>query len=67
MLQQRNCKQNEQNQGKSGFSLHKSLDEFDNCFQTTVSKRDANCHLDFNPRQFFIAKNFYREETWNLT
>jgi len=41
------AKQIEQNKGRSRFSLHKSLDEFDNGFQTTDFKRDANCLLDF--------------------
>jgi DNA replication protein DnaC len=46
-LQQRNGKRIEQNKGRSRFPLHKSVDEFDNDFQTIGSKRDANCLLNF--------------------
>nr|WP_269746787.1 ATP-binding protein [Methylosarcina fibrata] len=38
--QQRNGKRIEQNRKRAGFPLHKSLEEFDYRFQTTISKRD---------------------------
>jgi DNA replication protein DnaC len=45
--QQRNGKRIEQNRKRAGFPLHKSLDEFDYRFQTTISKREINSLLDF--------------------
>jgi len=45
--QQRNGKRIEQNKRRAGFPLHKSLEEFDYRFQTTISKRDVNSLLDF--------------------
>jgi DNA replication protein DnaC len=44
---QRNGKRIEQNRRRSGFPLHKSLEEFDYRFQTTISKREVNSLLDF--------------------
>lgn len=46
-LQQRNGKRIEQNQWRAGFPVHKSLDEFDYGFQTSISKREVNSLLDF--------------------
>jgi len=46
-LQQRNGKRIEQNQRRAGFPVHKSLDEFDYVFQTSISKREVNSLLDF--------------------
>jgi DNA replication protein DnaC len=46
-MQQRNGKRIEQNKRRAGFSLHKSLEEFDYRFQTTISKREINGLLDF--------------------
>jgi DNA replication protein DnaC len=45
--QQRNSKRVEQNRRRAGFPLHKSLEEFDYRFQTTISKREVNSLLDF--------------------
>src|SRR5690606_28638755 len=45
--QQRNGKRIEQNRKRAGFPLHKSLEEFDYRFQTTISKREVNSLLDF--------------------
>lgn len=45
--QQRNGKRIEQNKRRAGFPLHKSLEEFDYRFQTTISKREVNSLLDF--------------------
>jgi DNA replication protein DnaC len=45
--QQRNSKRIEQNRRRAGFPLHKSLEEFDYRFQTTISKREINSLLDF--------------------
>ena len=45
--QQRNGKRIEQNRRRAGFPLHKSLEEFDYRFQTTISKREVNSLLDF--------------------
>jgi DNA replication protein DnaC len=45
--QQRNGKRIEQNKRRAGFPLHKSLEEFDYRFQTTISKREINSLLDF--------------------
>lgn len=45
---QRNSKRIEQNRRRSGFPLHKSLEEFDYRFQTTISKREMNSLCDFN-------------------
>lgn len=44
---QRNGKRIEQNRKRAGFPLHKSLEEFDYRFQTTISKREINSLLDF--------------------
>ncbi len=44
---QRNGKRIEQNKRRAGFPLHKSLEEFDYRFQTTISKREVNSLLDF--------------------
>ena len=44
---QRNSKRIEQNRRRSGFPLHKSLEEFDYRFQTTISKREINGLCDF--------------------
>ncbi len=44
---QRNNKRIEQNRRRSGFPLHKSLEEFDYRFQTTISKREINSLCDF--------------------
>jgi len=44
---QRNSKRIEQNRRRSGFPLHKSLEEFDYRFQTTISKREVNSLCDF--------------------
>lgn len=44
---QRNRKRIEQNRRRAGFPLHKSLEEFDYRFQTTISKREMNSLLDF--------------------
>lgn len=44
---QRNAKRIEQNKRRAGFPLHKSLEEFDYRFQTTISKREINSLLDF--------------------
>jgi DNA replication protein DnaC len=41
-LQQRNDKRTLQNQRRAGFPVHKSLDEFDYAFQTSISKREIN-------------------------
>ena len=46
-LQQRNGKRIEQNQRRASFPVHKSLDEFDYAFQTSISKREVNSLLDF--------------------
>ena len=46
-LQQRNDKRTLQNQRRAGFPVHKSLDEFDYVFQTSISKREVNSLLDF--------------------
>ncbi len=46
-MQQRNGNRIEQNKRRAGFSLHKSLEEFDYRFQTTISKREINGALDF--------------------
>lgn len=46
-LQQRNGKRTLQNQRRAGFPVHKSLDEFDYVFQTSISKREAHSLLDF--------------------
>jgi DNA replication protein DnaC len=46
-LQLRNGKRIEQNQRRAGFPVHKSLDEFDYAFQTTISKREINSLLGF--------------------
>jgi DNA replication protein DnaC len=43
---QRNSKRIEQNRRRSGFPLHKSLEEFDYRFQTTISKREINSLLE---------------------
>lgn len=45
--QQRNSKRIEQNRKRAGFPLHKTLEEFDYRFQTTISKREVNSLLDF--------------------
>ncbi len=45
--QQRNQKRIEQNRKRAGFPVQKSLDEFDYRVQTTISKREINCLLDF--------------------
>jgi len=45
---QRNRKRIEQNRRRLGFPLHKSLEEFDYWFQTTLSKREVNSLCDFN-------------------
>ena len=45
--QQRNRKRIEQNRKRASFPLHKSLDEFDYRFQTTITKREMNSLLDF--------------------
>ncbi|MGZ4955205.1 MAG: IS21-like element helper ATPase IstB [Methylobacter sp.] len=45
---QRNGKRIEQNKRRAGFPLHKSLEEFDYRFQTTISKREVNSLLDFD-------------------
>ena len=45
-LQQRNDKRIEQNQRRAGFPVHKSLDEFDYVFQTSISKREVNSLLE---------------------
>jgi DNA replication protein DnaC len=45
--QHRNGKRIEQNRKRAGFPLHKSLEEFDYRFQTTISKREINSLLDF--------------------
>jgi DNA replication protein DnaC len=45
---QRNGKRIEQNKRRAGFPLHKSLEEFDYRFQTTISKREVNSLLDFS-------------------
>jgi len=47
-LQQRNDIRIEQNKRRAGFPVHKSLDEFDYRFQTTISKREVNSLLDFS-------------------
>jgi DNA replication protein DnaC len=47
-LQQRNDTRIEQNKRRAGFPVHKSLDEFDYRFQTTISKREVNGLLDFS-------------------
>lgn len=47
-LQQRNDIRIEQNKRRAGFPVHKSLDEFDYRFQTTISKREINGLLDFS-------------------
>jgi DNA replication protein DnaC len=44
---QRNSKRIEQNRRRSGFPLHKSLEEFDYRFQTTITKREINGLCDF--------------------
>lgn len=44
---QRNNKRIEQNRKRAAFPLHKSLEEFDYRFQTTISKREINSLLDF--------------------
>ncbi len=44
---QRNSKRIEQNRWRAGFPLHKSLEEFDYRFQTTISKREINSLCDF--------------------
>lgn len=44
---QRNTKRIEQNKRRAGFPLHKTLEEFDYRFQTTISKREINSLLDF--------------------
>lgn len=46
-LLQRNSKRIEQNKRRAEFPVHKSLDEFDYRFQTTISKREVNGLLDF--------------------
>ena len=46
-LNQRNSNRIEQNRRKAGFPVHKSLDEFDYRFQTTITKREINTLLDF--------------------
>lgn len=46
-LQQKNNTRIEQNRRRAGFPVHKSLDEFDYRFQTTISKREINGLLDF--------------------
>jgi len=46
-LRQRNNKRIEQNKRRADFPVHKSLDEFDYRFQTTISKREVNNLLDF--------------------
>lgn len=46
-LQQKNDTRIEQNRRRAGFPVHKSLDEFDYRFQTTISKREVNGLLDF--------------------
>ncbi len=46
-LLQRNSKRIEQNKRRAEFPVHKSLDEFDYHFQTTISKREINGLLDF--------------------
>ncbi|MDP3530230.1 IS21-like element helper ATPase IstB, partial [Methylicorpusculum sp.] len=46
-LQQRNGKRIEQNQRRAGFPVHKSLDDFDYVFQSSISKREVNSLLDF--------------------
>jgi DNA replication protein DnaC len=46
-LQQRNGKRIEQNKRRASFPVHKSLDEFDYAFQTSISKREVNSLLDF--------------------
>ena len=45
---ERNSKRIEQNKRRAGFPLHKSLDEFDYQFQTTISQREVNGLLDFS-------------------
>jgi DNA replication protein DnaC len=45
--QQRNGKRIEQNTRRAGFPVHKSLDDFDYLFQSTISKREVNGLLDF--------------------
>ncbi|SDZ13495.1 IS21-like element helper ATPase IstB [Nitrosomonas sp. Nm58] len=45
---QRNSKRIEQNRKRAAFPLHKSLEEFDYRFQTTISKREINSLLDFS-------------------
>jgi len=45
---ERNSKRIEQNKRRAGFPMHKSLDEFDYQFQTTISQREVNGLLDFN-------------------
>lgn len=45
--QQRNSKRIEQNRKRAGFPLHKSLEEFNYRFQTSISKREINSLLDF--------------------
>jgi DNA replication protein DnaC len=45
---QRNNKRIEQNRRRSGFPLHKSLEEFDYRFQTTITKREINSLCDFS-------------------
>jgi DNA replication protein DnaC len=47
-LQQRNDIRIEQNKRCASFPVHKSLDEFDYRFQTTISKREVNSLLDFS-------------------
>lgn len=44
---QRNGKRIEHNQRRAEFPVHKSLDEFDYRFQTTITKREVNGLLDF--------------------
>jgi DNA replication protein DnaC len=44
---QRNGKRIAQNKRRAEFPMHKSLDEFDWRFQTTISKREINSLLDF--------------------
>ncbi|SFM97841.1 DNA replication protein DnaC [Nitrosomonas communis] len=45
---QRNSKRIEQNRKRAAFLLHKTLEEFDYRFQTTISKREVNSLLNFD-------------------
>lgn len=44
---QRNSKRIEQNRKRAAFPVHKTLEEFDYRFQTTINKREINSLLDF--------------------